>query len=376
MHKTTIMIVGLGDLGGWVLELLARYPNVGRIVSLAKNEDRGIRKTNSAIYGAMQADLFPEIEFVRHDLNDIEATSKLLKRYSPDLVYNSATLQSWWVITQLPPEVQEKIDEAHFGPWLPAHFVLAHKLMLAVKDSGIDTYVVNAAYPDAVNSVLAKIGLAPTVGIGNVDLVAPGVSLVVSKRLGVPLRDVRVYLFVHHFLAYYIRLYGDDGGCPYFMKIMVGDQDVTDQLDPKSIFRDVSTVGKRPQGTLMHGVVASSVVKIILGILYDTNQFGHAPGPNGLVGGYPIRMNARGVEVVLPQGFTLEQAIRVNEEAQVFDGIKEIKGDGTAVLTDQAADIFKKLLGYDGKVIKVSDMEAKALELDKKYKEWAKQFAK
>jgi tRNA A37 threonylcarbamoyladenosine dehydratase len=39
MHKLTIMIVGLGDLGGWVLEILARYPRIAKIVSLDLNED-------------------------------------------------------------------------------------------------------------------------------------------------------------------------------------------------------------------------------------------------------------------------------------------------------------------------------------------------
>ena len=375
MHKTTIMIAGLGDLGGWVLELLARYPRIGRIVSLDMNEDWGIRKTNSAIIGAMHAGLFPEIEFVKGDLNDIESTAEVIKKYSPGIIYNSATLQSWWVITQLPPDAYKTIDEGRYGPWLPMHFVLAHKLMLAVKESGINTHVVNAAFPDAVNPVLDKLGLAPTVGVGNVDNVVPALSIVVSKHLGVPLRDVRIYLFVPHFSSYYMPRFGDDGGAPYLMKITVGDEDVTDRLDRKSIVSDLLTLGKKPGGLAAHPVVASSVVKIILGILYDTNEIGHAPGPNGLPGGYPIRLNAQGVEVVLPKDITLEEAIRVNEQGQVYDGIEEIQEDGTVVLTDKSANIFKDLLGYDGKMIKVSDMEAKAEELDRKFKEWAKKVS-
>jgi hypothetical protein len=61
-----------------------------------------------------------------------------------------------------------------------------------------------------------------------------------------------------------------------------------------------------------------------------------------------------------------------SEEAQVYDGIQEIQKDGTAVLTDKSANIFRELLGYDGRMIKVSDMEAKSQQLGRKFKEWAK----
>ena len=63
MNKNTIMIFGLGDLGGHVLEFLAREPNVPRIVCTDKNQDWGIRKTNSALMGAAQFNCFPDLDF-------------------------------------------------------------------------------------------------------------------------------------------------------------------------------------------------------------------------------------------------------------------------------------------------------------------------
>jgi hypothetical protein len=107
-----------------------------------------------------------------------------------------------------------------------------------------------------------------------------------------------------------------------------------------------------------------------MGILFDTKQLGHAPGPNGLPGGYPIRLSAQGVEVFLPEGLTLEEAIRINNEAQVFDGVERIEEDGTVVLTDKSAGIMKKLLDYDCKSYAIKDCEAKAKELDEKFKKW------
>ena len=39
MSKDSVLIVGLGDLGGYVLEFLARVLNIPRIVTADINED-------------------------------------------------------------------------------------------------------------------------------------------------------------------------------------------------------------------------------------------------------------------------------------------------------------------------------------------------
>ncbi len=60
-------------------------------------------------------------------------------------------------------------------------------------------------------------------------------------------------------------------------------------------------------------------------------------------------LSAQAVEVFLPEGLTLEEAIRINNQGQVFDGVEGIEEDGTAVLTDRSAGIMKQLLDYDCK---------------------------
>ena len=198
MNKNTVMIVGLGDLGGWVLEFLARVPNMPKIVTADIRDDWGERKTNSAIAGASQFGLYPDIEFIKLDAFDVDVTAKVLQEVQPAIIYNSMTLQSWWVIAQLPEKAYKTIDEARYGPWYPMHFVPTHKLMQAVKKSGIKTHVVNAAFPDLVNPVLSKIGLEPTVGIGNIDNIVASLRLVASRMFDVPLRAVSIYMVAHH----------------------------------------------------------------------------------------------------------------------------------------------------------------------------------
>lgn len=230
----TLMIIGLGDVGGNALEFLAHTPSVGRIIAADYNSDWGVRKTNNAVMGAALQGFYPHIEFVKINLNDVEATAETLLKYKPDLIFAGVSLLSWWVRRLLP--VSERIVEAGSGPWLPVQLKLTLKLMKAVRKSGITAHVINASFPDATNMVLSKVGPAPTVGIGNLDLVIPLIQSAVAKKLGVPMHNVKIYMVGHHFHDVSIEERGSAGGAPYFIKILVAGDDVTDKLDIDDVF--------------------------------------------------------------------------------------------------------------------------------------------
>jgi len=254
------------------------------------------------------------------------------------------------------------------------HFVPAYKLMQAVKSSGISTHVVNSAFPDLVNPVLAKIGIAPTVGIGNVDNIASSLKMVAARMFETSLRSVTVYMVASHFVSYYASRFGNSGGAPFYLKVMVDDKDVTRNTSPEKFLADLSRCGKRPGGIQAHPVVAASSCKTIMGITFDTHELGHAPGPMGLPGGYPVKLSRTGAEPFMPEGINLEKAIDINNRAQVYDGVASIEKDGSVILTDKAVETFKKVLDFDCRCYRVEECEAKASELDEKYKRWATRF--
>jgi len=375
--NNTLMIVGLGELGGTALELLARVPNISKIVTADFNEDYGVRKTNTALMGAAYANLYPNIEFRRVDLNNIEETAKIIKEVNPRIIYSAVTLQSWWVIDALPREVHKTLykDFCGLGPWVPMHLLLIYKLMQAVKVAGVSSLVVNSSFPDLVNPVLAKVGLGPNVGIGNIDLITVPWRKVVSEIMDVPMRSVRVYIFGHHYSSYNLGRTGTGLDAPYYyIKIMVEDKDVTKNFDIRELASEIPKRAKRTTGNQINWIVASSAVRIILGVLNDTNEITHAPGPEGLVGGYPVRLNREGAKIFLPEGVSRKKAIQINEEAQKYDGIEKIEDDGTVVFTDEAYNTFKDLLGYDCKKMKVEETEERVKELDKLYKSFARKY--
>jgi len=202
--SNTLMIIGLGELGGIALEILARVPNITKIVTADLNEEHGVRRTNTALMGASYLNLYPNIEFVKIDLNNVEETAKIISEINPRVIYSATTLQSWWVIDALPKNVHAQLykDFCGLGPWISMHLLLVYKLMQAVKVAGVSSLVINSSFPDLVNPVLAKVGLGPNVGIGNIDLITVPWRKVVSEMLNVPMRSVQVYVFGHHYSSY------------------------------------------------------------------------------------------------------------------------------------------------------------------------------
>ena len=374
MARSTIMMIGIGDLGGHVLEMLARAPGSRRIITADINEEWGYRKTNIAAFGAAQMGFYPELEFVKVDLYNLDQTAEIISRFKPEIIYSAVSLQSWWVINTLPKEVFEELDLARFGPWLPMHATLVYKLMQAVKQTGLDIKVINSAFPDATHPVLDKVGLAPTIGIGNVANPVPAIRASVAHRLGRPLKDVTVYLFAQHFVSHYLPRFGTTGGAPYYLKVVLDGEDITGDLDIDAVFADIPTRLRRPGGRDGQILTASSAVTITLAMIDDTGEITHAPGPAGLPGGYPVRVNRNGGSVILPKDLMLEEAIRLNEDGQRYDGIERIEDDGTVHYTESSIAIMKEMLGYDCKLMKLEDTEAQSEELGRKFKEFAGKY--
>jgi hypothetical protein len=110
-------------------------------------------------------------------------------------------------------------------------------------------------------------------------------------------------------------------------------------------------------------VVAASGVKNGLALLRDSGLLTHSPGPQGLPGGYPVRLSASGAEVVLPSGVTLEQALAYAEAGQRADGVERIEEDGTVVYTEKAVEIMKEVLGYELTPLAFEECDEQAGEL-------------
>ncbi len=354
--KHKIMIVGLGSLAGYLLDFLARTPHIPEIVVASRDKKRMKEKVNIARIGAGLMGFFPRISWVRMDLHQTEKSAKTIKEIEPTVVVNATRYLKGIKYGGI-----SFPQGLGYGSWIPWSLVLSYKLMLAVDKSGLKPFVINTSYSDGVVPALTKIGLGPTIGIGNLYHLIPRVKMAVSKKMKVPMENIDVYMVGSHFLDVIVSNKGTAAGSPYFLKVLVYGEDVTKKLGADNILSWCSV--PCPHGPERNLMAASSTARTVLAHVFDTNEVIHAPAPNGLIGGYPVRINAKGVKVVLPSEISLRKAIKINKESLSFDGIEKIKRDGTIVYTAKNARRMREIYGFKQREFNVRDCEKVAQEL-------------
>jgi hypothetical protein len=235
--------------------------------------------------------------------------------------------------------------------------------MQAVKKSKIDTRVVNCSFPDGVNPVLGKVGLAPTIGGGNTALLIPPIKMVVAEKLKIPMQTVDVSFVGHHSVV------TTGMKAPYWVRIFADNRDVTGMFPKEKLgplVMEARSRGMRSSGWTgppPQQATASCFLRNVLAIYFDKRELLHASGPHGLQGGYPVRLSYDNVDVVLPEELTLKEATQINDDGAKFDGIEAIKSDGTLVLTDKAAQIMRETLRYDRQEYTLEETTTIAREL-------------
>jgi hypothetical protein len=218
-----------------------------------------------------------------------------------------------------------------------------------------------------VNTILRRVNLAPTTGIGNLANNVPALRKSIALKLAVPLEQVEVCFIAEHYVSHHISRRGNAGGAPFHLTALVEGRDQTHLLAQTNLFDLLPTLFKRSGKGAGHLVTAASASVVFDGIANNTGRITHAPGPNGLPGGYPIQVNTEEIKLLLPDGVTLDVALQINEAGLCFDGIEKIEDDGTVVFTEEHMAILKKTLGYSCTRMPVSETEYWAKELQAKF---------
>ncbi|RWE79236.1 MAG: hypothetical protein EOS63_16185 [Mesorhizobium sp.] len=376
MHdRVNILIIGHGVLGGDVLDFLSQSGRPYDLHVGARDVHRASLRANLARYTALNLGHHPTIEVVPMDLMNIDATAERLAALRPDIIFNATTLHSWWIITQLPPDAYRQIDRARGGVWTPVHLVLVRRLMRAVREAGLESMVVNASYSDVTNAALAAEGLSPAIGIGNVANAVPGLRLAAAHLLGCELKAIDVRFFAQHYVSYRMPRTGSTDGAPYHLAIYrEGQRIAPEELGHDEIFANVAGRFRRVEGLAGQAVTASSATDVLCALADRVERVVHAPGPLGLVGGYPVRVAPTGISIDLPEGLSLDDAVEINRECQKYDGIEAVESDGTVRFTAESAEVIRELLGYDCEAMALDECEDRAKELVAKYAEYSRRF--
>jgi hypothetical protein len=369
---TTVLLVGLGPLGGQILDVLARDVPPWRLVAAGRDAGRGLARVTVARLAAAALGRAPVVEFVRLDVEDTEAAAAVVARVQPDIVVAALTRQTWWLRDLLPEAEAAALAGARFGAWLPVHLAPTLRLLEVLRVAGYSGPVVTAAYPDVVNVVCARVGFAPWCGLGNIDEIEPKVRLAAAARLGVAPAAITVTLVAHHALERFVFAAGGAARAeapPYFLRVDCNGEDVTAAAGGEALLFAPCPLPATPA---WHTLTAASAVRLLRALRRETPTRRHAPAPEGLPGGYPVVASRAGVRAVVPAGLSREAAIAINERAQRWDGIAGIEPDGTVVVCDEDADVLRRVLGYDGARVRPGEADARARELAARFREYAR----
>lgn len=371
--RAKIMLIGLGDLGGVLLDLLLRAADPVEVLVGTRNLERDLPRCNLSQLAAEAQGSLSKVRAVKVDLEDVGQTADTLRAEAPDLVLSTATMATWWLPDLLPSETAQAIYRAGFGVWVAVHLAPTLLLMQAVRDANYRGPVLTAPYPDVVNCALGKVGLAPTCGIGNVSEIVAKLQSVAAGRLGCAHNQIEISLVAHHALVHYAYSIHpqpvDKPIPPFHLKINKDGRDVTEQLDASATMFTPITIA---QGRATHLLTASVTLPLLRALLGENQVSLHAPGVHGLPGGYPVLASRAGVELNL-QGVEREQAIAINQQSQPFDGIEAVLADGTVVVKQENAAQLKKIIGYCPTRIPLAEVQNQARELVRVYQNFAKE---
>nr|CTQ98359.1 hypothetical protein [Kibdelosporangium sp. MJ126-NF4] len=256
------------------------------------------------IAGARAATCEQDVRFrpVGVDLERPADLEQLLAAARPRVCVVCASEQSPWERVSAPSGWTDLMAAAGFGISLPLQAYIAITVARAVAGSSPDTLVVNACFPDAVNPVLAALGLPIWCGVGNVSAIATAVQL----ELG--LRDQNSL----HVLAHHAQLHAPPPGCDEPLVWCDGRQ-----LD--DVGRHLATQ-RAVRRSELNNITGFAAGRLVDAVLRDTGLTTHLPGPLGLPGGYPVHVLGDAIDLRLPGGVSVDEAIAWNNGIGRYDG--------------------------------------------------------
>jgi hypothetical protein len=310
MTRPSLVVIGTGSLASAVCDTFAcvsREPVDVHVVGRSRHKTAelchlaGVRAVLAGspvvFHGvAAQTDTFDD------DLG------RLLGELNPDGVFVCASRQSPWEAMVAPSAWTGLLDRAGFGLSLPLHADIAVRAGRATMSASPGAWLVNACFPDAVNPVLAALGIPVKCGVGNVAILAAAMQ----AALGLP-DQTRLRLVAHH-----AQLHAPD----------TAEDEAVAWLDESPI-TDVTALLSAQRAVdreAVNRVTGHTAALLLYALLTGADVATHAPGPNGLPGGYPVRVRSGEVSLRLPPGLAETEATAINQRAAVRDGVRLVGG--------------------------------------------------
>ena len=352
--EITIMIIGLGSVGTYLLDfLVSKNDSAIKLVVVGRNAE----KMQSDVNIVRVASLIREVNKSQIkieagvDLNDIASIEKAIAKYNPDFIVNSSRAYagikygsiSWHNVRA-------------YGIWTPLSIKFTKNIMEACDKADTDAIVINTSYSDAVIPWLKSAGKAyPLI---------PRMKFAVANILGVDdFWNVDFNFAAAHFHDVVISKEGQTEGVDLPLKIYYKGEEK--DIPHDDIYKQCSI--SMPVDQKRNMMNASSNYRIISAVIdairTGENQKVFAPGVFGHIGGYPVIIGYKDGKIsawIDESVFTFEEMDRANRESLALDGVEDIK-NGSLFYTDDLIRKVKDVFGEDlQKEVKYENIEETA----------------
>lgn len=334
-----VLILGMGDLGVRIAQRVVEG-GFSSACMLAGKSDAAMQWAR-----LLQISSGREVSAARVDGQDVEALKALLADFEPELIVQCASLLSPFALRSVQGAAAQAVLKGGFALQLAAQLPVVRALMQALRELGMKCPVINCSYPDVTHPILAAEGMAPTVGIGNVAIMAMWYQRNLAGANEASLQVVGQHAQLGPVLEG--KFAAPETPAP--LVYLNGRR-----LAPEELLFDTELKG----GAAMNHLAAATVEPILRGF---TERDGvvetHAPGVFGLPGGYPVCFVAGAPELRLPDGLGLDEAVSFNKLAAKGEGIERIDEDGTVFYTEHARQSVEEFCPELAEPLRVQDVE-------------------
>ena len=361
--EITVMIIGLGSVGTYLLDfLVSKNDPALKVVVVGRNQEKmqsdvNIVRVAGLIREVNKSDIIVEASV---DLNDISSIEKAISKYSPDFIVNSSRAYPGLKYGSISWN-----NVRAYGIWTPLSIKFTKTIMEACDNAGTDAIVINTSYSDAVIPWLKSAGKAyPDFGSGNLNHLIPRMKFAVADILGVDdFWNVDFNFAAAHFHDVVISKEGQTEGVELPLKIYYKGEE--QDIDHDEIYSRCSI--SMPVDQKRNMMNASSNYRIISAII-DAIRTGNdqkifSPGVFGHIGGYPVIIGYKDDDIsawIDESVFTFDEMDKANRESLALDGVEDIR-DATLIYTDDLITKVKDVFGVDlPKEVKYEDIEKTA----------------
>lgn len=308
MASCDILISGTGSFAARIaFDIAAVAAEPVEVIIAGRNRDRldwlrTAANARAAMFGS-------KARFTAHpiDLLAPDASDTLLAATNPRIVVQAASIQTSQVIAQSGNAWTRLVAEGGLSATAVFQALISSRVAAAITRRGMPVTLVNCSFPDVVNGIIVALGHAVSCGMGNVAILS---NVFAGSAAMPPGAEIKVLAHYQNLAAWRRRPDERGGRAP---RVWLDGEEVED------VYGRFAEIQLTPEPVIE--ISGASGVPMLLALAAGRPWSGHVPGPNGLPGGYPVRLTDGALDLDLPNGVTEAEAIAWNGTFEAENGL-------------------------------------------------------